>query len=267
VGAWAGFNHDWSSGQVDVSGRWDQVSGVWRGAINFQAGTYVFHTVSDDGVELNVSGFGNIISNWTDHPSTQNNSSSIALPTGSRNVQLRWYENGGGAVIRLWWDFTPPALALPAPTLNTPATTSCPVGPGVPKLSLLWTASSGATEYHILRCTGATCTLPAIDTASPYKFISGTSYLDAGIVNAQTYKYQIVAHRHSDNAYAGSNILTTTAQCPSCSDGIDNDGDGLIDSLDPSCFTNGVYNPNKTSEAGPADFCEVNPEDPTACLP
>ncbi len=35
---------------------------------------------------------------------------------------------------------------------------------------------------------------------------------------------------------------------PACSDGIDNDGDGLIDAADPGCLVNGIYNPNGISE-------------------
>ncbi len=39
---------------------------------------------------------------------------------------------------------------------------------------------------------------------------------------------------------------------PACSDGIDNDGDGLIDSADCGCLSEtGVYQPDKNSEANP----------------
>lgn len=36
---------------------------------------------------------------------------------------------------------------------------------------------------------------------------------------------------------------------PECSDGKDNDGDGKIDSNDPECYTDGKYDPEKTSES------------------
>jgi len=106
VGAWAGFDRNWGAGQVDATGKVDSVSGIWRGRINFQGGLYTFHTISDDGVELTVDGFGVVISNWTDHGAIQNDSSVLNIPAGSRNVTLRWYENGGDARIRLWWDYT-----------------------------------------------------------------------------------------------------------------------------------------------------------------
>jgi hypothetical protein len=97
------FDHNWGSGQVGNSGRTNDVSGVWRGSINFQAGSYIFHTYTDDGVELKV-GNNIVINNWTDHGPTTDNSNNINLPAGPLNVQMRWYENGGGADAKLWWD-------------------------------------------------------------------------------------------------------------------------------------------------------------------
>src|SRR3989344_936419 len=67
AGSWSGFDRNWSTGVVGGTTKSDQVSGVWRGKVNFQAGDYMFHTISDDGVELEIEGFGKIINNWTDH--------------------------------------------------------------------------------------------------------------------------------------------------------------------------------------------------------
>ncbi len=113
VGAWGGFDNDWGTNEIDSTGKTDNVSGVWRGKINFKEGKYVFHTISDDGVELSVEGFGTPISNWTDHSAIQNDSAEISLPAGPRNVTLRWYENGADSRIKFWWDYTsllPPCL-------------------------------------------------------------------------------------------------------------------------------------------------------------
>ncbi|MFP5361216.1 MAG: LPXTG cell wall anchor domain-containing protein [Thermoleophilia bacterium] len=44
---------------------------------------------------------------------------------------------------------------------------------------------------------------------------------------------------------------------PACSDGIDNDGDGLIDIADPGCHTDG--NPNNPDSFNPSDTSEANP--------
>ncbi len=72
------------------------------------SGSYSFHTLSDDGVRLWVNK-QLIINNWTDHPSTEN-SGSITLTAGKKyDITLEFYENGGAAVIKLFW--TPPGSA------------------------------------------------------------------------------------------------------------------------------------------------------------
>jgi hypothetical protein len=51
---------------------------------------------------------------------------------------------------------------------------------------------------------------------------------------------------HPGGSYSGVIDL----RCYQCSDNIDNDGDGKIDSADSGCLTNGVYNPSLNTEAG-----------------
>jgi hypothetical protein len=54
------------------------------------------------------------------------------------------------------------------------------------------------------------------------------------------------------NAYSTNCPLTTVSVPPQCSDGIDNDADGYIDSVDPGCWTNPAdpttYDPNDNTE-------------------
>jgi hypothetical protein len=122
VGSAIAFDHEeWQAsngGQVDSTGKWDNVSAVWRGTINFQGGDYVFHTWSDDGSEVTVDG-NVIISNWWDHGAEQHDSSTITLSAGNHTVQMRYYESGGDAVAGLWWDYTPAANSSPSsPTIS-----------------------------------------------------------------------------------------------------------------------------------------------------
>lgn len=164
VGSWAGFNHDWGSGEVDGSGKSDLVSGVWRGRINFQAGVYTFHTSSDDGVELNVEGFGNVISNWTDHGTTQDDSNPITLPAGYRNVQLRWFENGGGAVVGLWWDYAPssppPLVFVRANGTGGSTSTTLDIGSaGTNRLVAVIAGLEGTTNLTGVTVDGKVCLL------------------------------------------------------------------------------------------------------------
>ncbi|MFA6520568.1 MAG: glycine-rich domain-containing protein [Candidatus Paceibacterota bacterium] len=109
VGTWAGFDHDWGASPLDnaisPTSQNNEVTAIWRGRINFKAGTYTFRTTSDDGVRLNVEGV-DVINNWTLHGIT-GDSASVTFPTaGYRNVQLSWFEHTGGARIRFRWDYS-----------------------------------------------------------------------------------------------------------------------------------------------------------------
>ena len=106
VGSSQGFKIDWGMGIVGGSGKSDKVSAIWRGRLNFKEGTYNFHTKSDDGIELKLDG-ATVLSNWSDHPPVQNDLNNIS--GGLRDIELRWYENGLGAVVEFWWDWTPPS--------------------------------------------------------------------------------------------------------------------------------------------------------------
>jgi hypothetical protein len=68
------------------------------------SGQYTFTTRSDDGVRLTVNG-ETVVDNYTDHAPTEN-SGVITLQAGERyDIQLDFYENGGGAEIRLYWQY------------------------------------------------------------------------------------------------------------------------------------------------------------------
>lgn len=75
----------------------------WNGQIQPQfTETYTFFTTSDDGVRLTVNG-QRIIDNLTDHGPTVD-TGTIALVAGQGvEVQLEFFENTGGAEIRLEW--------------------------------------------------------------------------------------------------------------------------------------------------------------------
>lgn len=81
----------------------DSFSARWTGQVKpGRSEVYTFHTTSDDGVRLWMDG-QLIINNWTDHPPTDN-SGQIALTAGQKyDIKMEYYENGGGAVARLWW--------------------------------------------------------------------------------------------------------------------------------------------------------------------
>jgi hypothetical protein len=209
VGTWSGFDRNWGNGLVAGSGKSDSVSGVWRGNINFQQGLYVFHTLSDDGIELKVAdNAGNlqtVINNWTNHAPTQDNSASIFLSAGYHNVQMRWFENAGGAQAKLWWDFT----LIPDPT-NLALT--CPA-PGT-TVNASWTNASGWSAYYLRADTNPNAVWPNFSIKVPENGSSGvgSSYSFSSIAG-QTYYVWI----HTRDATTGgwSNAITGSVNCTS----------------------------------------------------
>ena len=78
--------------------------GVISKGFMFSATTTVvtFRTISDDGVVLYFNGSA-VISNWTLHGDTQNDSASVTLPAGYTPIELRFFEWTGGATCELSW--------------------------------------------------------------------------------------------------------------------------------------------------------------------
>ncbi len=96
---------NWGNGSPAPSIGSDTFSARWTGQVEAPvSGQYTFITNSDDGVRLFVDR-SLIIDNWTDHGPTDN-SGTATLEAGKRyDIQLDYYENGGGAVARLHWSY------------------------------------------------------------------------------------------------------------------------------------------------------------------
>lgn len=96
-------NFNFGNGSPDPSIGADTFSARWTGQIEAPAsGEYTFTTRSDDGVRLLIEG-ETIVDNWTNHGPTDD-SGTITLEAGKRyDINLDYYENTGGATIRLSW--------------------------------------------------------------------------------------------------------------------------------------------------------------------
>ncbi|MFM1988984.1 MAG: hypothetical protein RJA99_1941 [Pseudomonadota bacterium] len=82
----------------------DRFSVRWTGSVLArQTGEYRFRTVSDDGVRLWIDR-RLAIARWDDHPPTVDDAAPVSLVAGRRvDLRLEYYENGGGATVRLQW--------------------------------------------------------------------------------------------------------------------------------------------------------------------
>jgi glucose/arabinose dehydrogenase len=112
------IDFSWGTGSPDPSIGADTFSARWAGQVEAQfTETYTFFTRSDDGVRVWVND-QLIINNWTNH-SVIENSGSIALAAGVRYaIRVEYYENAGGATLRLLWSSpSTPKATVPASRL------------------------------------------------------------------------------------------------------------------------------------------------------
>lgn len=97
------LNFDWGTGSpgAGCGVPADNFSARWTRSVSLAAGTYRFSATADDGVRLWVDGVLRI-DRWIDQgPTTY--TADVTLGAGSHNLQMDYYERGGGAVARLSW--------------------------------------------------------------------------------------------------------------------------------------------------------------------
>lgn len=128
-------NFNWGSGAPDATLGADYFSVRWTGSVTpLVSADYIFATNTDDGVRLWVAG-ELIIDNWNDHAATRNSSVPIALEAGKwYGVKLEFYENGGDAVMELYWaGVDEPDQIIPAEVLSPDYIETIPVQARRPK--------------------------------------------------------------------------------------------------------------------------------------
>ena len=95
------IDFNWGAGSPAAEISSDQFSVRWTGKRTFEAGTYRFHALTDDGVRVWVDG-RLIIDQWHDHPPSHYQTK-VLLSAGQHDIKVEYYERGGGAVAKFWW--------------------------------------------------------------------------------------------------------------------------------------------------------------------
>jgi hypothetical protein len=90
--------HDFG-GEV-AFGRSEHVTGVWRGTFNFPPGNYQWRFHTDDGLQVWIG--GQLVVDAWNAPQIADFSPVVSL-SGRTKVKIRWYENQGGASLRVQW--------------------------------------------------------------------------------------------------------------------------------------------------------------------
>jgi uncharacterized protein YgiM (DUF1202 family) len=93
---------NWGLGAPDASLPVDNFSARWSRTANFEAATYRFHMIVDDGARLWVDD-QLLIDEWRDGGEREL-TADLSLSQGRHTVLVEYYEHRGYARIRVWWE-------------------------------------------------------------------------------------------------------------------------------------------------------------------
>lgn len=176
----ATVNFDWGSGSPDPLIGADTFSVRWTGQVQPQfSETCTFYTRTDDGVRLWMNG-SLIIDKWIDQAPTEW-SGTISLTGGTKyNLQMEYYENGGGAVAQLSWSSpSQPKQIIPQNRLFTSFS-------GIPKP---WTSQdigavgvAGSSSYSVGNWTVNGSGADIWNTADEFRFVHQPASGDCAMI-------------------------------------------------------------------------------------
>jgi hypothetical protein len=127
-GTVSSINHSWGSGYVLDSGRNERVIVNFYGYLTVPgtgSQSVTFYLQADDGVYMKLDSTV-VINDWQEQGAgTWNYVSTSQSLTGGQTyyVDMWWYENGGGASVKLYWNQTGSVALVPASTYSTTAPT------------------------------------------------------------------------------------------------------------------------------------------------
>ena len=115
---------DWGGGSPDPAILFDHFSARWSGRITPRySENYAFAVLVDDGARLWIDGVP-VINTWIDQPPTRHEGFITLTANQAYDIEMEFYENGGGAVAKLYWSSPSQALEI------VPAVRLQPPGPG-----------------------------------------------------------------------------------------------------------------------------------------
>ena len=98
---WA-IDFDWQGNAPAFGLPVDNFSTRWTRQASFEAATYRFHAVVDDGVRLWVDG-QQLIDAWYDH-SLHEVTADHTMVRGTHKIRVEYYEHSGNARVKVWWE-------------------------------------------------------------------------------------------------------------------------------------------------------------------
>jgi hypothetical protein len=93
---------DWGQGTPGGTIPSDNFAARWTRKVNFDAGTYRFRILVDDGIRLRLND-RLILDAWSDHDSARL-TTDYTLAKGTYTIKVEYYERIGNARIHVWWE-------------------------------------------------------------------------------------------------------------------------------------------------------------------
>ena len=124
TGTVTSLNYNWGSGYVLDSGRGSSVIVNFYGYITIPdtgSQDIQFYLYADDGAYMKIDSTV-VINDWNEQaPGTWNYISTDQTLTGGQTyyIDVWWYENGGGAALKLYWDQTGSVALVPSTAYST----------------------------------------------------------------------------------------------------------------------------------------------------
>lgn len=123
----------------------DAFSARWTRTQNLKAGTYLFHLKVDDGGRLYIDN-QLVIDEWFVQAPTEYTYTTTFAATADHSLRLDYYEESGGAMALLWWDYTD--TILPGGTITAPAEGAMTTNPIINITANAWDAESGVNRVE-----------------------------------------------------------------------------------------------------------------------
>lgn len=93
---------EWGAGSPDPAVPADHFSARWRRSLYFYAGTYRFHTISDDGVRVFLND-SPVIDAWYPQERTTREML-VTVADGLYTLKVEYFDQVGDATVHVWWE-------------------------------------------------------------------------------------------------------------------------------------------------------------------
>jgi len=96
------IDFDWGRGAPAASLPADDFSARWSRTVRLEEGRYRFHALADDGLRFYLDG-NLLIDKWRDGQAEEI-TRELNLSSGNHSLRVDYYEHGGDAEIKIWWE-------------------------------------------------------------------------------------------------------------------------------------------------------------------